>query len=71
MTSLPPHSQVSGRWVGRWRVDTLESSQQKDKTQDLNAFCSKASPLLPITPVIHNPVADKPGKHSYLPGQPV
>ena len=31
-----------------------------------NTFCPKASPLLPIAPVSHDPVADKLGKHLSL-----
>ena len=66
-----PPSQVRGRWVGRWRVDALVNSQQKDKTLNLMPSVLRPHHSCQLDPVSHDSVADKPGKYSYLSGQPV
>ena len=70
MPSLPPlpgEREVGGAVKGGY----IRKLTTKGQDPPVNTFCPKASPLLSVTPVSHNPVADKLGKHSYLSGQPV
>ena len=70
MPSLPPlpgEREVGGAVKGGY----IRKLTTKGQDPPVNTFCPKASPLLLVTPVSHNPVADKSEKHPYLPGQPV